>query len=239
VLSAADFARAEDLSDVFKFGVFAERIQGLETGAYAGNITQLQGYVTERLVALHLQSAGYEVEFPETPNQPGYDLLVNGQPHQVKCLADSQGVYEHLERYPDIPVLVNGELAGELEGIDGVVPVSEITHAGVMAATESSVQTGAEILDFEVSLIAAAIASGRNLGALIKGKTGLAAALQNVAADTAGRAVFGVAGSEMGAWMGLVLGPYGAVVGGLVGACCRCSPGADSRVLAESPLLVC
>ncbi len=218
VLEAADFARTEDLSSVFNFAYFAQRIEGLKEASYAGNVAQIQGYVAERLIAQHLQSQGMEVEFPTSPNQEGYDLLVNGEQFQVKCLSSTQGVLEHLERNPDIPVLVNEDLAEQLQNIDNVYPVPGILHDEVVEATESTLEAGDEILDFEIPLIAVVVASGRNVYAILRGKTDFATALQNIAIDVAGRSAGGIFGSKILSLAGLIFGPAGGVVGGLAGA---------------------
>lgn len=225
VLSAFDFARTDDLSDVFRFAPFSERIKNLDEAAYMGNIAQLQGYVGERLVAQNLQSMGHEVEFPTGPSQEGYDLLVNGDPFQVKCLAEPQGVYEHLERYPDIPVFVNGDLASELEGLENVIPVPSVTHAEVVEATESSIDAGCEVLDFEIPLLAFSVASGKNIHALVQKKTDFISAMKNISIDTAGRTVMGTIGSKTLALAGLILGPHGVIIGGVIGAAVGASQG--------------
>jgi hypothetical protein len=102
-LEGINFARSADLETLPQFNAFADQLLAEPAQAFAGNISQLQGYVAERFVAQALREMGAEVEFPKTSNQAGYDLLVNGEPFQVKCLADKQGVNEHLEKYPDIP----------------------------------------------------------------------------------------------------------------------------------------
>jgi len=218
VMEGIDFARAVDLSNVFKFGQFAKNLKGLSGRVYDGNISQLQGYVAERLVAQHLQSQGFEVEFPHDSNQAGYDLLVNGTPSQVKCLENTSGVGEHLGKYPDIPVYVNGELADKLSNKENVFPIPGISHDEVVQATKDSLDAGAEIFDFEIPMIAITVASGKELLAMINRKTDLISALQNVAVDTTGRVFVGTAGSKALATAGLVLGPYGVVIGGLTGA---------------------
>jgi hypothetical protein len=108
VVEGLDFARTEDLSSLFSLSQFAS---GIDTSVLSGDMAQIQGYVAEQMLAVELQAKGYDVEFPETSNNPGWDILIDGQPFQVKNLADPAGVNEHLERYPDIPVYVNEELA--------------------------------------------------------------------------------------------------------------------------------
>lgn len=218
VLEATDFARTADLSNVFEYAYFADRVSGRSADAYRGSVSNQQGYVAERHVAQQQQSMGKEVEVPDDPNQEDYDLLINGQKFQVKCRQDATGVREHLEEHPDIPVLVNQELAEEMGGHPDVYPIPGLKYDEVVESTESTLDAGAEMLDFEVPGVAAAVASGRNLKAMVEGKTDMGSALVNVAFEVGGRTGGGIAGAKALAAAGLVLGPAGGVVGGLVGA---------------------
>lgn len=218
VLEATDFARTADLSNIFEYSFFADRVSGRAEDAYRGSVSNQQGYVAERIAAQQQQSMGKEVEIPEDPNQEGYDLLINGQKFQVKCHEDSDAVREHLEEHPDIPVLVNQELAGEIGHHPDVYPVPGLEYDKVVETTESSLEAGDEMLDFEVPLIAVAVASGKNLKAIFEGKTDVSGALTNVAFEVGGRTAGGLAGAQAMAAAGLVLGPAGGVIGGLVGA---------------------
>lgn len=76
-----DFAREEDLSHLFSLSEFAKTV---DTTSLTGDMAQLQGYVAERMIGSELQARGHDVEFPATSNQAGYDLLVDGEPFQVK-----------------------------------------------------------------------------------------------------------------------------------------------------------
>lgn len=218
VLEATDFARTADLSNVFEYSYFADRVSDRSAAAYRGSVSNQQGYVAERHAAQQQQSMGKEVEIPDDSNQEGYDLLINGQKFQVKCHQDAAGVREHLEEHPDIPVLVNQELAEEIGGHPDVYPVPGLEYNKVVESTESTLEAGDEMLDFEVPMIAVAVASGRNLKAIIEGRTDMSSALANVVFEVGGRTGGGIAGAKALAAAGLVLGPAGGVIGGLVGA---------------------
>lgn len=218
VLEATDFARADDLSNIFEYSVFADRLSDLSVDSFDGNVAQLQGYVAEQFVARQLQAQGKEVEIPDEPNQEGYDLLVNGERFQVKCLSDVGGVKKHLDEYPDIPVLANQDLAPELEELPGAFAVPGLNYEEVTGATRSTIDAGADMLDFEVPLIALAVATGSNIKAMVKGESDLNAALANIAFDVGGRAAGGVAGAKALAIAGTMFGPAGTVIGGLAGS---------------------
>ena len=217
VLQASDFSSAADLADPIRFGAFATRVAGLDEGARAGHLAHLEGYVAERLFAQSLQSQGVEVEFPASANQPGFDLLVGGIPHQVKNLESPAGVYEHLNRYPDIPVIVNSELAEEFSANPDVFAVP-LSHAQVMQETRASLQLGIEIRDLEIPAIAVAVGLGRAALAVVRKQSNFGSAVPAALVDTAGMAAGGWLGSTALSFAGLALGPYGAVVGGVLGS---------------------
>ncbi len=218
VVESIEFARVEDLSNVFKFSLYANDLQGLPEASLEGHIDNIKGYVGERFVAEQLQSQGMEVEFPEDPNQEGFDLLVNGDQWQVKCVADKSTVLEHLDKNPDIPVFVNEEIATSLEGVPGVYPVQGFSLESIESTTRESIAAGDELLDYEIPFIAIAVAIGKNGYLMLNGKTDLRHGAINTVYDSSGYYVGGEIGSESLALVGALLGPYGIVVGGLIGA---------------------
>jgi hypothetical protein len=218
VIAATDFARAQDIEDVFKFSVYADQLDGLSPESFAGHIANVKGYVAERVAAQYVQSQGFEVEFPDAANQEGFDLLVNDIPFQVKCLTSPQGVFEHLDKNPDIPVFINMEIADSFNNFDNVYPLPILSNIEITELTEDSFNSGAEVLDFEIPYISAAIAVGQNTIKLMKGQTDAQSAAINAAYSFAGRVAGAEAGSVGLAWAGGLLGPYGVVVGGLAGA---------------------
>ena len=218
VIAATDFARAQDIEDVFKFSVYANSLDGLSPESFAGHVANIKGYVAERIAAQYVQSQGFEVEFPEASNQEGFDLLVNEIPFQVKCLSSPQGVFDHLDKNPDIPVFVNFEIADSFKDLDNVYPLPVLSNTDITHLTQDSLDAGTEALDFEIPYISLAIAVGQNTIKLMMGKTDAQSAAINTAYSFAGRFAGAEAGSVGLAWAGGLLGPYGVVVGGLAGA---------------------
>ena len=224
VVEAADFARAADLSDIPAFVSFADSLSDLPSSSFDGNVSQVQGYVAEQLIAQGLRSQGAEVEFPATSNQAGYDLIVNGTEFQVKCLASPSGVSEHLEKYPEIPVFVNEELASAFEGDSRVIPVEGIRHDEIRQMTEDSITAGSNVLDFSIPLITAAIMAGKNGYALLKKTTDPRSAIENFGLDVSSRTAGSVAGSALtgaalwgigitAGWPTLIIPIFGAATG--------------------------
>ena len=216
VVRGIDFARADDLSSITSFSVFARNI---DTSVNTGDVAQLQGYVAEKMVALELQGRGHDVQFPETSNQAGWDVLVDGMPFQIKNWASPQGVYGHFGKYPDIPVLVNEELASNFDGNPMVYPVEGISHAEMVDLTKTNIDLGADLHDFQIPMISLLVSSYFNGKLLIKKDINSLNAGINILSDTSSRVAGGAAGQFSGAALGGALfGPAGILVGGAVGA---------------------
>lgn len=66
-----------------------------------------------RLVCIFLDAHYGIGSSAQRANQLGWDLLVGGQPLQVKFHATSDGLREHFERY-DYPVIANADLASQV-----------------------------------------------------------------------------------------------------------------------------
>ena len=222
VVEGLDFARTEDLSSLFNLSQFAS---GIDTSVLSGDMAQMQGYVAEQMLAVELQAKGYDVEFPETSNNPGWDILIDGQPFQVKNLADPAGVNEHLERYPDIPVYVNEELATYFEG-NPQVYVSSISREEVLEATTSTLNHADDLLDFEIPWITVGVSSLSNVKRLWSDDVTMNQAILNVASDTTSRVALGAFGQKTGILVGtLLFGPAGGITGAVFGAFVGASQG--------------
>lgn len=207
VIHAIDFARKQDLNDFFTFQIFADKFD-LNN---AGEITRLKGYTAEHLIALELQGKGHEVSFPESSNQAGYDLLVDGQQFQVKSLSSVGGVQEHFKKYPNIPVLVNKELAEKLEP-NPMVYGTEVSHESVETLTRSTLKHTAEFDDLDIPVITLGITTVKNGHKIIANGLDMRLAGLNVANELSARSLGGLAGKGAGILIGPLLGPAGLVV---------------------------
>nr|WP_259547336.1 DUF456 domain-containing protein [Heyndrickxia oleronia] len=222
VVKGLDFARTEDLSSLYTLSQFSSQI---DTTVLTGDMAQLQGYVAEQMIAAELQAKGHDVEFPEESNNPGWDILIDGQHFQVKNLANPNGVREHLETYPDIPVYVNEELAPYFEGNPNVY-VSNISRDEVIDATSTTITHADDLLDFEIPWIAAGVSSIYNIKRVWKDEVAINQAVFNVMSDTSSRVVLGALGQKAGTVVGAMLfGPAGAITGAMFGAFTGASQG--------------
>jgi len=221
VLDAIEFSYSDADESFWSQRQQASQISDLEADSHSGAIQRLQGYVAEQQVALDLAREGHQVEFPESAGQPGWDLVVDGQVVQVKNTLNPQYVQEHLERYPDIPVVVNAEMGVHFQGHPSVWVDESLGYHDIASRTEESVAALDEFADFDdlasIPIIAVAFAAYRNYGDLAHGRVQTQQYAERVAIDAALRTAGGGVGASVGALFGAPLGPVGFVLGGLLG----------------------
>jgi hypothetical protein len=223
VLRAADFSRSDDISDIFDFGIFAERIGSMAAESAAGAGNNLRGYVAEQIVAARLVEQGHVVTLASTSNNPGFDLVVDGNEFQVKCLADIAGLREHFEKYPDMPVLANGELAEAVAAAaEGwarkVFYVEGFDRETTDFIKQTALDAGASLGEMDVPYFAVAVSTAKNLFGWWQGRIPLADLPFSVVLDGAVKGGLAAAGGISGNLLGLLLfGPAGALIFGSVG----------------------
>lgn len=223
VLAAADFSRAEDIGDIFQFGVFAERIGSMASAAAAGAGNNLRGYVSEQLVATRLVEAGHVVSFPETSNNAGFDLIVDGVQFQVKCLQSLDGLRKHFDKYPDMPVYVNSELAQAV--VDSGAEWARLVYyvdgfdreiADMIMTT--SLEAAEALGDLNIPYFAMTVSSARNLYRVWRGRTPLSDLPFSMVMDAGVKGGLATIGTLSGKALGvLAFGPAGALVLASVG----------------------
>ncbi|MCZ0939910.1 MAG: hypothetical protein OXJ55_14810 [Caldilineaceae bacterium] len=220
VVAATDFSNAEAIDSIFQFGAFAERVQDMEGMARVGAESHLRGFVAELVVATRLSD--YDVSLADSPNTPGYDLLVDGNPFQVKCYGDPSAgmaaLEDHFARYPDIPVFVNSELlpAVQVSGeawVDSVFGVEGFDYAHTDEIVQESLASGADLVDLSVPVFAIAVSAARNVHSWWKGSISLKDLPFEIAVDAALHGTLTVAGGFTGSAVGLLLfGPAGRLI---------------------------
>lgn len=223
VVNAADFSRSEDLGDIFHFGAFADRIGSMAAAASAGAGNNLRGYVSEQLVASRLTEIGHVVSFPDTANNPGFDLLVDGVPFQVKCLLGLDGLREHFSKYPDMPVFANSEL-GEAVVDSGAAWAGKVFYVDGFdrdiadLIMHTSLEAGEALGDLNVPYFAMAVSTARNLQRAWQGRMPLSDLPFSVVMEASVKGGLSAVGGLSGKALGLLaFGPAGALVLGGIG----------------------
>jgi hypothetical protein len=222
VLEAADFSHRADLSGPFDFAAFAESIKDLPAASLKGHEANLMGYTAERIVAERLIENGHLVSIPDSATQPGFDLIVDGKEFQVKCVTENDIaiIERHFEKYPDTPVIANAEVADIVsesapDWASQVFFVEGYTYEFANGLSQSSLEAGAEIGEYELLPFIASLSAIRNAHGWWIGQQSLGETAFNVTLDTSSKGILAIAGGFMGNGLGLlVFGPAGAYIFG-------------------------
>lgn len=224
VIEATDFARKAEISDVFEFSIFSESLGDLSGASLRGHHSNLMGYTAERIVASQLVEDGHVVEMPDSASQPGYDLLVDGNAFQVKCVEPSNlSILErHFDKYPDTPVFVNTEVAEVIadkapEWSSLVFYVGGYSHEKASGLLTQAIDAGQELNNYEILSSVAVVSALRNAIDWGKGVQSFSSATFNVTLDSVSKGGMAIAGGVAGSGLGMLLfGPAGAyILGGV------------------------
>ena len=202
--------------------------------AWQGHENRDFGYSGERYFGQQFQNQSSEVTFPDSLNNPGYDLKVNGIEVQSK-VGSSNLVDKHFEKYPpeEYPerlLVTNTEAAKDYisrhpENADKIIdggplkPIKDQYYDSSNSAQEIFHDEDFFSVPIEESIsIGLLIAAGKNTYKLIQNKKTFSEALIDTGIDAASRA--GAIGLSAGAGS-LIIGtlsggPYGYIAGKLV-----------------------
>lgn len=216
VIDAADFSRIIDIHGRVDFGQLAQGILDGSANSIIGATAHLKGYTAEMAVADQLVKSGHTVSFPAAANEPGWDLLVDGEQFQVKFHDTLLGLQRHFERY-DYPVIANTELAESIpaEWADKVFFIDGLSNELITQVTEDSLMAGANMLAAPPLHFAATISLVNGLLGYYRGQLTAKQTVEQVLLDGTVRVGLFGAGGVVGASVGfMVFGPAGAWVFG-------------------------
>ncbi|WP_162617620.1 hypothetical protein [Yoonia maritima] len=212
VMKAADFSRTEDLGDPLAFACRASDFVN------AGAGWSLRGYTAERLVMDQLIADGHHVRLADASNTPGLDLIVDDQAVQVKCGTSLSNLTDHFEKYPDIPVIANTALAQQAaeSGAPWAHLVTTLPGFEIGLIEKQIAETlghAADLADPDILQFALSIGVLRGGIEVAQGRVPFSDLPAWLLLDGASRGALGFAGSQAGAWFGLVaIGPAGALI---------------------------
>ena len=178
--------------------------QGLTEGA----LNNFKGHVAESHVAEHFEKAGVEVAWPETSNQEGWDLLLNGNQVNVKLVNNANNLTEHFKENPQIPVVIPSDADNIPETAFHFDPSEDVDHLfdylkdnpeNAVIVNESlssadlteSVEEGTDfalgvdegIPGFNFPVFTVAVSGWREINLLNKGHTDTVSAAKNASLD--------------------------------------------------------
>jgi hypothetical protein len=181
-----------------------------------GFFERLTGYVAEQKAASALEALGHTVRFAEIPNQPIWDLLVDGHPVQIK--EGLSGIREFLAEHHGVPVFTgfdNSEalhdpLVHGLHGLDseGIHNLTQHSLDGLHGSVHGA---------FHFPIVTFCVSTFREVSLLNKQHTSVEKALFHVALDTGSVGVGAMMGAKAGALAFSVLPGVGTVVGAIIG----------------------
>ncbi len=201
------------------------------------------GYFAERYYGQQLQNQGHEVVYPDSLNNPGWDLKVNGFEVQSK-VGSSKLIDDHFKKYPpdeypDRFVIANSEATKEHvvsnpENADKIIDGGPIEN--IKQQYFNSSNSAKEIFqdeDFfsipiaESISIGLIIAAGKNTYKFIQNKKTFSEALVDTGIDAATRAgTISLSASAGSLIIGTLSGgPYGYIAGKFVGGVLGLYPG--------------
>lgn len=131
----------------------------LQDGIQDHEVNKYKGYLGEERHADYLRKQGHEVEMPDTSNQEGWDMKLDGQEINVKVTNNKSYINKHLEDHPNIPVHTGEELdlGDNVEGFD------HLSNASLENATENSLDAIGDIGGVSnIPLITMGLSSFRN-----------------------------------------------------------------------------
>ncbi|WP_411953994.1 hypothetical protein ACKXGF_12250 [Alkalibacillus sp. S2W] len=224
VMDAMDFAFSKDLSNFNDMTDYIDEkyLEALGTESAEGWMTRFEGYVMEMKSADALEQMGYDVQVPSNANNEGWDLLVDGEPWQIKGGESPSVIAEHFEQYPDIPVLTDSTMGEHFTANEEVMSLIELDPAVIQEMAHDSLWSIGELDSVDVMgggipLVSLVMSSAREVKLHIQDKTDVGSSMKNVGLDTAGVGAGGFAGAQTGAFVGAFGGPPGVAAGGLIG----------------------
>jgi hypothetical protein len=181
-----------------------------------GWFNRLTGYVAEQRAAEYFEQIGHEVQFAPVPNQPDWDMLVDGHPVQIK--ENLAQVKEFVVDHPDIDVFTSQDIAASIKD-PAVHGLDVLDKDAIHAATQGTLDglDGTFGLDIDFPVITFLLSSWREAKLLRRNKTTFIRASKNVAFDVGGVATGAAVGGQIGATLGSFLPGPGTLLGGVAG----------------------
>lgn len=219
VLNAIEFSTADHIHSLASVESYVhDHFFAAPEESADGWLHRLEGYVAEQKAAAALEQAGHHVEFADTPNQEGWDLLVDGHPFQIKEGVDAAHIKEFLAQHPDIQVLTGEDLASQIQ--DGHVEgIPELDHDAIATATKDSLENLNDGFhpNFHIPIFTLLRSSYREAKLLWNENTTIEKAVKHIAIDVACVGGGGWVGAQAGAFLLSWAGPLGAAIGGILG----------------------
>jgi len=201
------FESLRDLADYMKENIIT---MGEGTQEWRQMIHKYKGYTGEEAIIEKLQAEGHVVEVPGSGTQERYDAVVDGQPINIKITDNPAYIHEHLDKYPDIPVYTNKEMAGAFGDHPMVTVVQDVSAQDMFHETADTMEGIDGLGNFidHIPLVTLVISTLKNTTRFVEGKKDLATACEHVLCDTLAVGGGAFVGAKVGLGVGLMLAPF-------------------------------
>jgi hypothetical protein len=218
VLSALQFSTVQELHGLPSIDTYVhDHFFSVPAESADGWFERLSGYVAEQKAATFFEQAGRHVEFARIPNQPVWDMLVDGHPVQIK--ESLSGVKEFIVQHPGVDVYTDPQIVAAVKD-PAVHALDVLDKDAVYSATGNTLHAvhGAVNPDFHFPVITLTLATYREAKLLWNERTSIERALAHITLDVAGVGGGAWAGAKAGSAVASVFGLPGIAAGLLLGA---------------------
>jgi len=201
-----NFKNLSDLMDFMK-----EEIIKSESGeiAWRQMVHKYKGYTGEETAFGKLAEDGHSIQIPESGTTEGLDVIIDGKAYNVNVTDNPSYIQEHLDKYPDVDVIANKEMAQAFGDHPRVKIDPDLSSQQAFHQTADTMEGISEIGDFldGIPILTLVINTARNGKKMYDGKIDIKTATEHTVIDTVGVGAGGWAGSEAGLALGLILAP--------------------------------
>jgi hypothetical protein len=199
-----DFQSLSDLMDYMK-----DEIIKSESGeiAWRQMVHKYKGYTGEETAFGKLAEDGHSIQIPESGTTEGLDVIVDGKAYNVKVTDNPSYIQEHLDKYPDVDVIANKEMAQAFGDHPRVKIDPDLSSQQAFHDTGDTMEGLNDMGDFldGIPVLTLIINTARNGKRIYDGKVDFKTATEHTVIDTVGVGAGGWAGSEAGLALGLAL----------------------------------
>lgn len=188
------------------------------SGALKGGIEVYKGQLGEVYMAEYLSNAGHNVELADTTNQAGWDAIVDGQMINFKSGANADHIQEHIEKYPDIPVITVSEQSANFIDNEMVVCLEGVSGQYIEQTTQDAVDSvlDATNLGFDIPIVTLGLATAKNFKTVMHGHNDIGTAAIYTVSETTGIGLGAMGGAKIGTLIGSFGGPLGMAIGTII-----------------------
>ena len=201
-----NFRNLSDLMDFMKDEIITS---GPGETAWRQMIHKYKGYTGEETAFGKFTDDGQSIQIPESGTTEGLDVIINGKPYNVKVTDNPSYIQEHLDKYPDVDVIANKEMAQAFGDHPRVKIDPDLSSQQAFHQTADTMEGISDLGDLLVGIpvLTLVINTARNGKRVYDSKVDFMTATEHTVIDTVGVGAGGWAGSKAGLALGLALAP--------------------------------